>query len=224
MASLPYNTFLILIFRRTKETGNRRVIIWKTCGVLLMQSAVISSEINRDEVMVTAESPFSEDAVALMEELSDRLESITGDSGRSSFRPEDVCGDRAVFAVARNGRGEPLGCGGIRPMDSSAAEVKRVYAKEQASGIGTKILGFLEQIALSMGYESLRLATRRVNTRAVAFYERRGYRETENYGIYCGRPDAVCFEKRLPVERADAAAHRNEVEWVEDSSRCRLNA
>jgi len=36
-----------------------------------------------------------------------------------------------------------------------------------------------------------------VNGRAVAFYERHGYRVIPNYGKYVGREDAVCIGKVL---------------------------
>ena len=44
---------------------------------------------------------------------------------------------------------------------------------------------------------AIRLETRRVNSRAIAFYERSGYGRIAAYGRYIGRPDAVCFGKRL---------------------------
>ncbi|MGX9944513.1 GNAT family N-acetyltransferase [Bradyrhizobium sp. BTAi1] len=59
----------------------------------------------------------------------------------------------------------------------------------------------LEAAALGFGYHAIWLETRRVNARAVAFYERHGYRRIPNFGKYAGRPEAVCFEKRLPSLR-----------------------
>jgi ribosomal protein S18 acetylase RimI-like enzyme len=48
-----------------------------------------------------------------------------------------------------------------------------------------------------MGYKILRLATRIVNTKAVSFYERNGYRKIPNYGKYARRANSICFEKNL---------------------------
>ena len=48
-----------------------------------------------------------------------------------------------------------------------------------------------------MGYTEAVLETRRVNTHAVAFYLRCGYEAGPVYGRYAGRPEAVCFRKRL---------------------------
>lgn len=148
-------------------------------------------------ITVKAEDPTTEAALSLMDELSDVLQSITGDSGRSSFDVMDVCVERSVFAIAKNGAGDPVGCGAIRPIDKETAEVKRMYAKSQASGVGSAVLAFLEEEALKLGYKALWLETRRCNERAVAFYEARGYRRMENYGKYAGRTNSVCFEKKL---------------------------
>lgn len=150
-------------------------------------------------VNISAESPFSPDAVSLMEELSQCLQSITGDSGKNSFDAHDVCNDRALFAIARNQAGKAIGCGAFRPMDQTKAEVKRMYAKEKGLGIGNKILSYLEQQAFDMGYKTLCLETRLVNTNAVSFYERNGYRKIPSYGKYIGRTNSICFEKNLSI-------------------------
>ena len=59
------------------------------------------------------------------------------------------------------------------------------------------MLAALEAKAQSLGYDEVRLETRRVNTVAVGFYRRAGYREIPPYGRYVGRPEAICFAKQL---------------------------
>lgn len=148
-------------------------------------------------VIITEENPYIPDAFHLLEELSDSLESITGNSGKGSFNPNDVCVPRALFVIARNHNGEAIGCGAIRPIDENIAEVKRMYAKIRGHGIGTEILTYLEAQAQKLGYSALWLETRLVNKQAVVFYESRGYQRMPNYGKYVDNPEAVCFEKRL---------------------------
>lgn len=152
---------------------------------------------NLDKVTVSSESPYSDDAKSLLNELSNCLKAITGDSGNSSFNIEDVCNLRSIFVIARKQNGEAVGCGAFRPMDGETAEIKRVYAREKGLGIGTQILAYLEHQAFTMRYKALRLETRIVNKRAVSFYEHNGYSKIPNYGKYKGRQDAVCFEKKL---------------------------
>ena len=150
-----------------------------------------------NNVILSEESPFSSDAILLMNELSECLQSITGNSGKSSFDPNDVCNDRAIFVIARDQSGKAIGCGCFRPMDETTAEVKRMYAKEKGLGIGNKILSFLEHRAHDIGYRTVRLETRIVNASAASFYERNGYRKIANYGKYAERVNSVCFEKVL---------------------------
>lgn len=149
---------------------------------------------------VGGEAPAPPDVLRLMDELSDTLEAITGSSGRLSFSPDDLSGPGSLLAVARDGDGTAIGCGAIRPLDTGVAEIKRMYVREKSRGIGSAILTYLEAQAADMGYHTIRLETRRINRDAVAFYLARGYSTIANYGRYMGRPEAVCFEKKLMCE------------------------
>ncbi len=53
------------------------------------------------------------------------------------------------------------------------------------------ILSHLETAAAGFGYHAIRLETRLVNTRAVAFYQRQGYCRIPSYGKYVGGPEAA---------------------------------
>nr|WP_051050817.1 GNAT family N-acetyltransferase [Winslowiella toletana] len=132
-----------------------------------------------------------------MMQLSAALHDITGDSGLSSFNPQDLQHAGACFAVARNQAGGAIGCGALRPLSAGIAELKRMYAAEPALGIGYALLAFLEQEACQLGYREIWLETRRVNQQAVRFYLRHGYQLIDNYGRYSGNPEAVCFGKVL---------------------------
>ena len=148
-------------------------------------------------VSVRAEDPSGDDALELVGELSAVLTAITGASGQASFDVSDVIGPRACFALARDAHGRALGCGALRPMDADTAEIKRMFARPGTRGVGSAVLRFLEGEAANRGYLALRLSTRRVNERAVAFYERHGYRRIPGYGRYAGSEVSVCFEKVL---------------------------
>lgn len=66
-------------------------------------------------------------------------------------------------------------------------------------GAGNQILSYLESKAREMGYQVLRLETRKVNETAVSFYLRNGYQIISNYGQYETRTESVCFEKKLSI-------------------------
>ena len=150
---------------------------------------------------ITPEDPTSAVARQLIDDLSATLAAITGDSGRSSFDPNDVRVSNALFVVARNEAGEAVGCGAFRPLQADTAEIKRMYSRPGTQGVGSAILAFLETAAADLGYKVLWLETRLINEQAVRFYEKRGYVRIPNFGKYAGNPRAVCFEKRLTDNR-----------------------
>ncbi|QYF95315.1 GNAT family N-acetyltransferase [Massilia sp. PAMC28688] len=150
---------------------------------------------------VGACDPDHPDAQLLLAELSAALEAITGSSGAASFAPDDVRGPGAAFALARDDDGRALGCGALRQLTGDIGEIKRMYARPGSGGAGAALLAYLEHTAHALGYSRLWLETRCVNTRAMAFYARHGYTRIANYGQYRGRPEAACFEKRIPGAR-----------------------
>lgn len=152
---------------------------------------------NVKPLTITPTDPAASESLELMEELSAALAAITGDSGKASFDPADVRGANARFVVACSEAGAAVGCGAFRPFQPGIAEIKRMYSRPGNPGTGSAILLYLETEAAALGYQALWLETRLANTRAVQFYEARGYARIENFGKYVGNPLAVCFEKRL---------------------------
>lgn len=152
---------------------------------------------------IAAEDPASLDARLLIDELSSVLAGITGDSGTSSFDISEMNQPGALFLIARDSAGQPVGCGALRPLAPHIAELKRMYARPAEAGAergsGTALLAALEAHALALGYHAIRLSTRVVNLRAVAFYQKHGYRLIANYGKYQGNALSVCLEKELSL-------------------------
>ncbi|CAM3556129.1 hypothetical protein BOSP111201_12405 [Bordetella sputigena] len=72
-----------------------------------------------------------------------------------------------------------------------------MYAKPGTQGVGSAVLKYLEARAAEAGYRKAWLETRRVNTRAVAFYIRHGCKEIAPYGKYIWRPEAICPGKPI---------------------------
>ncbi|NHZ44077.1 GNAT family N-acetyltransferase [Massilia aquatica] len=153
-------------------------------------------------IAISACDPDSFDARVLIEELSAALAAITGDSGKASFAADDARTARALFVVARGEAGQLLGCAALRALEGNAdvGEIKRMFARPGTKSAGAALLAHLERAAREFGYRALWLETRKVNTRAVAFYERHGYRTIPNYGKYVGREEAVCLGKLLGEE------------------------
>jgi GNAT superfamily N-acetyltransferase len=150
-------------------------------------------------IAIVDSSPHAAAALPMLAALSARLAAITGDDGARHFHV-DAIDARACFLLAMEGE-QAVGCGALRPLESAGlndvGEIKRMYAHLAGRGVGSALLGALEERACAFGYLSLRLETRTVNRVAVAFYLRHGYVVCDNYGPYVGRTDAVCFDKRL---------------------------
>ncbi|MEV0084604.1 GNAT family N-acetyltransferase [Saccharopolyspora sp. NPDC050642] len=100
-----------------------------------------------------------------------------------------------VFLVARGA--EPFGCVGIRPMEPGIAELKRMYVRPQARGlgVGTGLLAAVEQHAKELGFRSIRLDTRNDLVEARNLYAKNGFHEIPAYnqGPYAEH----WFEKKL---------------------------
>lgn len=112
--------------------------------------------------------------------------------------PAPTAGDVAFFVVAYRD-GEPAGCGGLRTIDDSHGEIKRMFVapSHRGTGVSTAVLSRLEQEARSRGWSRLVLETGDGQPDAIRFYEREGYTRIPNFGHYVDSALSVCFEKRL---------------------------
>ncbi|APA70909.1 GNAT family N-acetyltransferase [Janthinobacterium sp. 1_2014MBL_MicDiv] len=149
------------------------------------------------DLVILAVDAASLDARLLLDELSAALLRINGDSGRSSFDIEAAT-PRGGFYLARDATGELLGCAALRPLgepDSAIGELKRMYARPGAAGVGAALLAHVEAQARRHGYARLHLSTRVANARAVAFYAKHGYAPVAAWGKYVGAAQSTCLGK-----------------------------
>lgn len=138
----------------------------------------------------------SAEAGTLMRELNEVLAAISGDSGAARYDPSRSQDPGCAFVVARDALGRAQGCAALRPLPEGppgTAEIKRMYARPGHQGVGSALLAALLKEARRQGYLRVWLETRRINTRALAFYQRQGFAEIPGYGGYAGRQDAVCL-------------------------------
>jgi len=171
--------------------------------MLLMHLAsspfILTNIIKKGMSMITVEKadPRSAESQLLITRLSEELAAITGNSGKSNFTMDCLDDERSLWVLARNDKGDAVGCGAIRPLTGDIAELKRMYSDRSSPAIGSALLTYLESAALNVGYSQIWLETRSVNHKAVNFYLRKGYERIENYGPYINRKEAVCFAKSL---------------------------
>jgi GNAT superfamily N-acetyltransferase len=113
-----------------------------------------------------------------------------------SADPAEVAPPLGAWVVAYLD-GEAVGCGGVKRLDDSSAELKRIYLAGSArgSGLGRRLLERLEQYARELGYENLRLDTGDLQPEALGLFRSAGY---EHIADYNGNTWATYWmEKRL---------------------------
>lgn len=115
-----------------------------------------------------------------------------------NLKPEHLEEGRGAFLVARDGE-LAVGCGAIRLIDATSAEVKRMYVEpwQRGKGVGWAVLTALEAAARQLGVERLVLETGTYQYAAMALYKRAGFVRTECWGEYASSPTSKCFEKNL---------------------------
>ncbi len=110
--------------------------------------------------------------------------------------PRELAGPHGVLLLARVD-GEPAGLGGVRFLDTEAAEVKTMFVSpaHRGQGLARAILAELERIAREHGCRRAQLDTSDYLTGAVALYRAAGYREVPAYN---DNPKAnLWFERQL---------------------------
>jgi len=155
---------------------------------------------------------LSADAQQLIAELNKELSATYPEEGATHFRldPSEVAdGNGAFLVVYRDGAA--VGCGAVRRLDATTAEVKRMYVRSglRGEGLGAALLAAIEAEARRLGATRLLLETGVRQARALALYQHRGFERITVYGEYVGSPLSLCFAKEL---RTDEGAPQSEEE------------
>lgn len=143
----------------------------------------------------------SPEAVRLIAALNAELRSAFPEPGANHFSlsEEQVSPGDGAFMVAYLD-GLAVGCGAVRRLDASTAELKRMYVDPsvRGQGIGRALLEKLEREARLLGVKRVVLETGRRLAPAVKLYQAMGYLPIPLFGEYLSSPDtSVCFGKFL---------------------------
>jgi len=93
-----------------------------------------------------------------------------------------------------------VGCGAVRGLDETTAELKRMYVEPslRGRGIGRAIVEALEREARLLGVTRVVLETGTRLAPAIKLYQAMGYARIALFGEYLSSPDtSVCFGKSL---------------------------
>lgn len=91
----------------------------------------------------------------------------------------------------------PVACGAYKEYDSSSAEIKRIFVREEYRnrGLATRIMNKLEELARAGNYKCCILETGVKQQEAIGLYQKNGYGLIPNYGPYAGNLNSICMKK-----------------------------
>lgn len=97
------------------------------------------------------------------------------------FGDEEASGTGVALIAYADRR--PVGCGAVRMLDATTAEVLRMYVMPSVrrKGVGNLLLDALEREAAEMGAERIVLEAGDRQPDAIALYEHRGYEPCETW-------------------------------------------
>jgi putative acetyltransferase len=152
------------------------------------------------ELTISAEPFDSDDARRLIAALDASLAEDYPPEQRfgPNLKPAQLEGNRGTFLIARDGD-RAVGCGAIRMLDPTTAEVKRMYVApdQRGRGVGKRMLVALEEAARQLGAVRLVLETGIYQEAAIGLYRGSGFRPIDCWGEYASSPTSICFEKAL---------------------------
>jgi putative acetyltransferase len=152
-----------------------------------------------NEILISSINPHGEVAGTLIGELIAELThryADRQDDEATSFSPTDATVPRSAFLVATL-NDVPVGCGALRPMSEDVVEIKRMYVRKIARGlgIGRALLVELERLSAEFKYARIVLETGVRQPEAIALYEARRFTRIPNYAGYFDNPLSVCYGK-----------------------------
>jgi putative acetyltransferase len=151
-------------------------------------------------ISITSEPFDSQDAQRLVAALDAGLAELYPPEQRfgPNLKAQHLESGKGTFLVARDA-GRAVGCGAIRMIDTTTAEVKRMYVEPQqrGQGVGRSVLDRLQAEAQKLGARRLVLETGSRSPEAIALYARAGFTTIDCWGEYATSPTSVCMEKSL---------------------------
>ena len=149
-------------------------------------------------MIVTAVDWAHPDAESLRAAQRREIAAIYG-TDDSEPGPAPSAADITAFFVAYTDDGTAVGCGGLRRLDDSHGEIKRMFVHPSArgSGVSSAILERLERFGLKNGWSRLVLETGPGQLAAIRFYTREGFTPIDRFGYYVDSDASLCFGKTL---------------------------
>ena len=130
---------------------------------------------------IASETPLSDDVRALVKELNEFTFELTPAEFRHHMTVEQMAQPDLTLFVARDASGATLGMGALKRHADGVGEVKRMFVKPSARGLGVggAILARIEDLARQEGLSRVVLETGSNFDAAKRVYERGGFATCE---------------------------------------------
>ena len=125
---------------------------------------------------IAFESPDQPDVVALITDLDTYQDTLYPPESRHALDLASLKQPNVLFAVARDGERQAIGCGAI-VLCPKLGKLKRIYVSPRGrwQGVAKKLLALLESRAIDFGRKLLKLETGPYQHEALALYASAGY-------------------------------------------------
>jgi len=146
-------------------------------------------------MLIETRPSLDPELAALVTAQQREIREIDGGCGGQGFVPDD---DSAYLVAAVGGRA--VACAAWRALpEDGVAELKRMYVRPafRGRGIARQLIVAVEEEALAAGRPVIRLETGSYLPAAIALYRSSGYLPIPAFGEHAGKPQSLCFEKRL---------------------------
>jgi DNA-binding MarR family transcriptional regulator/GNAT superfamily N-acetyltransferase len=163
----------ISLLRPLSDTQQQRLVAAMSTVTQLLTAAAVQLEV------VDPEHPHARYCLGeYFGELDRRFEVGFDATQALATDPVSMRPPRGLFVLATL-RGTPVGCGALKLLDGTLAEVKRVWVAPDVRGLGlgARLMRDLEGKAAAAGRTTVRLDTGASLTEAIALYRRLGYHE-----------------------------------------------
>jgi ribosomal protein S18 acetylase RimI-like enzyme len=113
-----------------------------------------------------------------------------------SYFPKKYSEPQGTFLIAKE-NDEVIGCVGIRKIENSICEMKRLFVNDRyrGGGIGKKLVEMITEEAKRKHYEKMRLDTLDTMEEALNIYRKNGFYEIEPY--YNNPADGVVYLEKI---------------------------
>jgi len=153
---------------------------------------------SKPEISIGPEDPRQADVRRITAESGAYLQELYPSESNHIVDVDALAAPDAVFLAARR-NGELLGSIAFRIIAPGHAEIKRMFVRREARGIGVgrRMLEALEDAARQRNVDRISLETGIKQPEAIGLYHASGYRDCAPFGTYRDDPLSLFMTKRL---------------------------